>query len=288
MEILKLKVKDLLVVDNSRNDTGDLAPLMTSIKSNGLMNPLTVTKSLSGKFKGKYVVVAGHRRLASIKKLGHETVDCNVLDVKSEVDAIVLNLTENIQRKDTNPFEEGRYFLELQKKYNLSVAETSVRVGVSKNYIDSAVLVYKQLPKKYRSLVKYDGKAGPSGKGGIPLSTAKKIIEHCSRNEARAEIKNDMLEMAKAGTLKQDDLNMFSQLAKYTDKLNFDEYLANRDKFEILRVDVPVLKSEAAKYLVKMSKKELAHLIIYGEVKPLSSPAKVLGTAKPKKKSKEV
>lgn len=285
MEILKLKLKDLVVADNSRNVTGDLAPLMTSIKANGLMNPLTVTKSLAGKFKGKYVVVAGHRRLAAIKKLGHATVDCNLVEVKTAVDAIVLNLTENIQRQDTNPFEEGRYFLELQKTHKLSVAETSVRVGVSKNYIDSAITIYRKLPKEYRSIVRYDGK-NAGNKSGIALSTARKIIDHCGRNKSPANIKKEMLEMAKAGTLKEDDLNMFSRLAKYTDKLSFNEYLANRDKFEILRVDVPVLKSEVAKQLATMSKKELSHLIIYGEVKPLSSPAKILGASKVKKKSK--
>ena len=112
---------------------------MASIKSLGLMSPLTVTEYKNvfpeSKSKGKYVVIAGHRRLSALKKLGYATAPCNLVEVSGVKDVILLNLTENIQRKNTTPFEEGRYFDTLMKKHDMTAQEIMVRIGVTMNYV---------------------------------------------------------------------------------------------------------------------------------------------------------
>ena len=60
--------------DNPRKDVGDVTELAESIKANGILQNLTVVPSPT--FRGQYIVIIGHRRLAASKVAGLETVPC--------------------------------------------------------------------------------------------------------------------------------------------------------------------------------------------------------------------
>jgi hypothetical protein len=62
-------------------DKTDLSSLIKSIKENGLLEPLVVTKG------GQ--LISGHRRLAAIKELGWEDVEVRVVEPENEVIALI-------------------------------------------------------------------------------------------------------------------------------------------------------------------------------------------------------
>jgi ParB family chromosome partitioning protein len=108
MEVVKLKISEVVLKDNSRGQIGDdLSELMSSIKTHGLLQPIGVIKSKRGK---KYEVVYGNRRYNAVKKLGIKTIQAVILKV-NDADKLILNLVENIQRKDVPVSEQARYIV---------------------------------------------------------------------------------------------------------------------------------------------------------------------------------
>ena len=85
-----------------RKDYGDVAALATSIQKNGLLNPVTVAVEQDGTFS----LLAGGRRLEALKSLNEENVTANVLQREDEHDRKVIELEENLQRKNMTWQEE--------------------------------------------------------------------------------------------------------------------------------------------------------------------------------------
>lgn len=89
----ELPIKDIKVGNRARKDlgleTGEMAKLIESIRTNGLLQSLTVDKD--------YNLVTGGRRLYALTQLGYDTVPVRVVDVPSILKA---ELDENDIRKD--------------------------------------------------------------------------------------------------------------------------------------------------------------------------------------------
>lgn len=125
---LELKPSQLIPnKHNIRDGVGDVSSLAASIEKQGLMNPLRVTPN--GK-PDHYVVVAGHRRLAAVKKLKLKTVPCWVIDTADEADQIAAMLAENVERADLTPVEEAAGVLAL---FELGESQAAIvgRTGMS-------------------------------------------------------------------------------------------------------------------------------------------------------------
>lgn len=91
--------------DNPRRDVGDVTELADSIRAQGLLQPLLLMPA-----GDRYLVVAGHRRLAAARRLGLESLPAVVRRGLERPDAIAAMLTENLQRADLNPVEEARAY----------------------------------------------------------------------------------------------------------------------------------------------------------------------------------
>jgi ParB family chromosome partitioning protein len=85
-------------------DQQEIAHLAESIKSNGLLQPISVRSSENG----GYMIIAGERRWRAIGTLGHETVEVIVRDDVTKSEAAKLQLLENIVRVALDPVEEAR------------------------------------------------------------------------------------------------------------------------------------------------------------------------------------
>ena len=88
-------------------DQTALAELSESIKISGLMQPITVVVRECE--LGRYMVVAGERRLRASKLAGLETVDAIVREL-SDTTVKELALIENLLRADLNDMEEARAY----------------------------------------------------------------------------------------------------------------------------------------------------------------------------------
>lgn len=114
--------------DNPRKNIGDVTDLAASIKTNGLLTPLSVVPNGE-----RYRVIAGHRRLAACKQAGTGAVPCFVLDLDplQQLEAMV---TENCQREQLTVLEEADA---IQGMLDLGATTASVahRLGRSGDYV---------------------------------------------------------------------------------------------------------------------------------------------------------
>lgn len=94
-----------------RKDYGDIDQLSYSIKSKGLLNPLTIGVASKMKFPLEttlpFVLLAGGRRLRAVTKLGWSKVPVRILDQPlTELDLRAVELAENFDRKNLDYAEE--------------------------------------------------------------------------------------------------------------------------------------------------------------------------------------
>lgn len=106
---MKIKISDIKIKKRLRKDTGDLAELMNSIHKNGLFNPVLINE--------KNELLAGYRRIQSVKLLGWTDIECNIINAKSKLDKFNVEVDENTARKDFS-YEELLHVEEMKKYLN--------------------------------------------------------------------------------------------------------------------------------------------------------------------------
>ena len=106
--------------------------LAESIEKNGLLQPIVVRPME----KGKYQIIAGERRYRAFKKLGRTMIPAIVRNYEDE-EVDKLQLVENVQREDLNPYDEAIAYLKLKEKYGLKQEDIAKAVGKSRPYISN-------------------------------------------------------------------------------------------------------------------------------------------------------
>ena len=104
-------------------DEASVKELAESIRSEGLLQPITVRKVAGG-----YEIIAGERRFRAFKLLGQKTITARVLDASDNASA-VLALIENLQRADLNPVEEALAIGALMRDFKLTQELVADRIG---------------------------------------------------------------------------------------------------------------------------------------------------------------
>lgn len=113
-----------------------LEELADSIREIGLQVPINVTQADD---KGKYTIIQGERRWRAAKMAGLTTIDVIVRQSpETDTKRILMQLTENIQRDDMNPFDIAVALKEL-------VDAGLKRVDVAKQLGKSAVYVGRMI-----------------------------------------------------------------------------------------------------------------------------------------------
>ena len=115
---------------NIRKYPGDTTSLEDSINRVGLLSPLVVKPD----DKGAWEVIVGSRRLRSLFKLGWPEIPCIIWDDLTDVDAIALSVSENIERNNLEEDELKDALCRL-KDAGLSQSEIARRLNRSLNNI---------------------------------------------------------------------------------------------------------------------------------------------------------
>ena len=90
-------------------DRANIVSLARDIDSKGLLQPITIQPRNDPKFPDKkYRVVVGNRRFEAYQFLERETVPCIIKENLSDIDALSLNFTENIERQNLNILQEAQ------------------------------------------------------------------------------------------------------------------------------------------------------------------------------------
>lgn len=142
--------------------------LAESIEKNGLLQPIVLRPMASG----KYQIIAGERRYRAFKKLDRKVIPAIVRDYKDE-EVDKLQLVENVQREDLNPYDEAIAYLKLKEKYGLKQEDIAKAVGKSRPYISNMTRILS-LEDEILEMLK---------KGEITVSHAKLILSLDTKEE---------------------------------------------------------------------------------------------------------
>lgn len=140
-KLLMLKPDDIIPCDNQPRknfDTYELQSLADSIAANGIIQPLTVRKGDNGKF----LLIAGERRLRAAKIAGLRRVPC-ILHRTSDLVASLYAITENTQRSDLNCFEEALAIQTLINDFRLTQSEVAVQLGMANSTVSNKLRLLK-------------------------------------------------------------------------------------------------------------------------------------------------
>ncbi|MDR2752929.1 MAG: ParB/RepB/Spo0J family partition protein [Oscillospiraceae bacterium] len=125
----------------------ELQSLADSIRSNGILQPLTVRQLQTG----RYELVAGERRLRAAGLAGLERVPCLLMEISDERSA-VLALVENIQRADLGFFEEAEAIARLIETCGYSQEQAARELGRAPSTLSNKLRLLK-LPQALRTQI---------------------------------------------------------------------------------------------------------------------------------------
>lgn len=132
-------------------DSEALNELAQSIKSSGLLQPVTVRK-LSENY---YELIAGERRTMAYQKLGYDVIPAIVEDYSDE-QSIVLTLIENLQRKDLNCFEEAAGIERLMQELGLNQQQISQKLGKAQSTVANKLRLLKYSTETQQKMLEAD------------------------------------------------------------------------------------------------------------------------------------
>jgi ParB family chromosome partitioning protein len=128
----------------------ELKELQESLKSSGLLQPITVRRRPDG--VDGYELVAGERRLRAATSLGWTTISAIVKDLDDR-QLLGFALVENLQRSNLNPIEEAEGYDRLITEFGHSQQSVAELVGRDRSTIANMLRVL-QLPTTVRQMVR--------------------------------------------------------------------------------------------------------------------------------------
>ena len=135
-------------VDMRQDSLEDLA---SSIKVQGVVQPIVARRIANTGGTQRYEIVAGERRWRAAQLAGLAEIPAIIRDVPDEA-AIAMSLIENIQRENLNPLEESRALDRLIREFDLTHAEAATAVGRSRATV-SNLLRLQDLSDKVKPLL---------------------------------------------------------------------------------------------------------------------------------------
>ena len=184
-------------------DEAGLLELSQSIKSYGILNPLTVRMKGGG-----YELVAGERRLRAAKLAGLKEAPCILIDVNME-DAGLIALIENLQRRDLDFIEEAQGLSRLIRMFGLSQEEAARRIGKSQSAVANKLRLLK-LPEDVLEKLRLYGLSERHGRALLRLNDAdsqRLALEHIHRSAMTVAAAEEYIELLLSSPAEEEKLN---------------------------------------------------------------------------------
>ena len=174
-----IAVEKIVGGSNVRDEQDEtLLELMASIETNGLLSPITV------RHKGdKYEVIAGHRRLEAVKRLGEPFIECLIKEDVSDKDYFVMQVEENIQRKNMSAYEIVKCFDHLKEKYGCTDKQIGALFHKNTQWVADQRYAVKLLEHQYQNGI-------PEEKKKLSASMIKATVTKKKQGEAIKTIGN--------------------------------------------------------------------------------------------------
>jgi len=124
----------------------ELAELESSLKANGLVQPITVRRRSDA-----YELIAGERRLRAASNIGWTEIAAIIRDIDDRT-MLVLALVENLQRANLNAIEEARGYQRLIEEFRLTQQQVADGVGKDRTTITNLLRILS-LPEAVQQMV---------------------------------------------------------------------------------------------------------------------------------------
>ncbi|GIX41329.1 MAG: chromosome partitioning protein ParB [Leptospiraceae bacterium] len=106
---MQIPLKDIKIPPRIRNRKVEVDDLVESMSEFGQLQPILINQD--------YELLAGYRRYKAAKKLGWQTIDAKIIDVKDKKKRILIELEENQARRNFTA-EEIEKAKKILSKYN--------------------------------------------------------------------------------------------------------------------------------------------------------------------------
>lgn len=172
----------------------ELAELETSLRSNGLIQAITVRPAADGQ---GYELIAGERRLRAATRIGWSRIPAVLKEIDDRA-LLTLALVENLQRADLNPIEEGEGYQRLIVEFSLSQQAIADVVGKDRSTVAN-ILRLLNLPNTIRSMVREGHLTIGHARALLAMSNEREMLELAREIVARGLTVRDVEQRARAG-----------------------------------------------------------------------------------------
>ena len=188
-----------------------LADLTESVRTHGIIQPLTVRRLSSG----YYQIIAGERRWRAAKAAGLAEVPAIIIEADDRK-VMEIGLIENLQREDLNPAEEARGYQVLMEEYGLTQEQVAQRMGKSRPAVTNTLRLLA-LPEDLMKLVEEGNLSAGHARAllGAPTAAlqrqaAKKVIDgQLSVRQTEALVKALQKEKKVKDTPATEDISLY-------------------------------------------------------------------------------
>ncbi len=194
MEILQVNPQMISLVKNF-NPRSNVGATLTrdfklSIKKHGVLQPLRVTRHK--RFKNKFWLVDGERRLKAALDTGKKTVPCIVVEPKNDTEALLLTMTLSTTGEKLDPMDEAKAFNRILSDTKITKKDLAKELGVHITTIENRIALFNA-PPEVKAAVE-------SGK--ITKTAAAKISKPSkagSKKEVKKEVKKAIKQRKEKG-----------------------------------------------------------------------------------------
>ncbi len=159
-------------------DDASLADLASSIKSQGVLQPILV-RPIHGSNPECFEIVAGERRWRASNICGLTEMPV-IVKMLTDMETLAVALIENLQRENLNPIEEALALRELKTEFGMSQEDLADRVGKSRPYIANALRLL-QLPENVQDLLFESELSAGHARALLAVSDKEIQLEICRR-----------------------------------------------------------------------------------------------------------
>jgi ParB family chromosome partitioning protein len=139
-------------------DAAEITSLAQTVFQFGVLQPIIVLPQRMVNGVLKYIIVAGERRWRAAREAGIKFIPAIVRNL-TDAEVALIQITENVQRKDMTETEFGRGCSRLHRSFNMSVREIARQTGKDVSEVSRAIAIFED--ENLRSAVD-SGKIIPS------------------------------------------------------------------------------------------------------------------------------
>ena len=233
LESNQFQANKISIADLQRNqyqprtifDEDKLAELSSSIKENGVIQPIAVRPN---KYEpGKYEIVAGERRWLAAQKAGLNEVPVVILDIDDQK-SLEIAIVENVQRQDLNVMEEARGYQRLVKEFGYDQEKISKFMSKSRSHISNTLRLLT-LPEDIIGLIEEGKLTAGQARPLIGMPNASEVAENIVKKKVAArEVESLARSKSRKNTKKIEDPNITFVRNELESKLGLNVEIVNK------------------------------------------------------------